>query len=433
MQVTRTNSEPSTVKLSIKADKAELDTVKQHVLRELSAEIKVPGFRPGKAPAAMVEKHIDQNTFQAEFMNHAINDLYVAAIDQEKVRPVAQPKVEVSKFVPFTTLEFTAEVEAVGDIKLPNYKTIKLAPKPVSVTAKDVNEVLDNLRQRGAAKNDVTRAAKTGDEVVIDFKGSDAETKEPIDGTDGQDYPLVLGSKSFIPGFEEELVGLKAGGQKTFTVTFPKDYGAKSLQNRKVAFAVTVKQVREVKPAALDDAFAASIGPFKTLAELKADVKKQLKAEKQQEADRAYDGELIEKIAAKTTVSIPKQLVEDEIDRMEEEEKRNLVYRGQTWQEHLDEEGVTAEAHRERQREGAEMRIKAGLVLGAISDKENITVTPEELEIRIQLLKGQYPDATMQAELDKPENRRDIHSRLMTEKTLDKLRNYASKPVAEKS
>ncbi len=427
MQVTRTHIEPSTTKLSVKADKVELEAARQTVLQRLSGDIKVPGFRPGKAPAAMVEKHIDPNLFQSEFLNQAINDLYVAAIDREKVRPVAQPKVEVGKFVPFTTLEFTAEVEAVGDIKLPAYKTIRLAPKTVSVTAKDVNEVLDNLRQRGAAKEDVKRAAKDGDEVVIDFKGTDAATKEPIEGTDGEDYPLTLGSKSFIPGFEEELAGLKAGDQKAFTVTFPKDYGATALQNRKVTFAVTVKQVREVKAAALDDAFAASVGPFKTLAELKTDIKKQLKAEKQREADRAYDNELLEKIAAKATIAIPKALVEEEIDRAEEEEKRNLVYRGQTWQEHLSEEGLTEEQHREKQRGGAELRIKAGLVLGAIADAEKIDVTPEELEIRIHLLKGQYPDPAMQGELDKPENRRDIHSRLMTEKTLDKLRTYASK------
>lgn len=426
MQITRTQPAPNTTKLTVKADKAELDVAKEAVLTRLSASVKVPGFRPGKAPANMVEKQIDQNAFQAEFLDEVINQLYVKAVEQEKLRPVAQPKIEVSKFVPFSTLEFTAEVEAIGDIKLPNYKIIKLDAKKAEVTAKDVTDVLSNLQQRGATKAEVTRAAKDGDEVVIDFKGTDAETKKPIDGTDGNDYPLTLGSKSFIPGFEEELVGLKPGGKKTFTVTFPKDYGATELQNRKVTFAVTVNKVQELKAAKLDDTFAATVGPFKTLAELKADIKKQLKAEKQQETDRAFDNELLEKIAAKTDIAIPKPLVEEEIDRMEEEEKRNVVYRGQTWQEHLDSEGLTAEAHREKQREGAQMRIKAGLILGAISEKEDVTVTPEEFEIRIQLLKGQYPDEAMQAELDKPENRRDIMSRMLTEKTLDKLRGYAT-------
>ena len=427
MQLTRTQPAPNTTKLTIKADKTELDAAKQAVLTRLGASAKVPGFRPGKAPAAMLEKQIDPSVLQSEFLEEVINALYVKAVQQEQLRPVGQPKVEVKKFVPFSTLECTVEVEAVGDIKLPNYKTIKVTPQKAEVTAADVNTVLDNLRRRGAAKEDVERAARNGDEVLIDFKGSDAETKKPIDGTDGTDYPLTLGSKSFIPGFEEELVGLKPGASKTFTVTFPKDYGAAALQNRKVTFAVDVKKVSEIKAAKLDDEFATTVGPFKTLAELKADIKKQLKAEKQAEADRKFDNELLEKIASKATIAVPKALIEEEMDRIEEEEKRNIVYRGQTWQEHLDEEGLTAEEHREKQRESAELRVKGGLTLGAIAEKENITVSPEELELRIQLLKGQYPDPAMQAELDKPENRRDIHSRMMTEKTLDKLRGFATK------
>lgn len=427
MQVTKTHPAPTTVKLAVKADQKELSEVKQAVLASLSAGVKVPGFRPGKAPANLVEKQIDPSALQSEFLEQAVNRLYVDAAQKENLRPIAQPKVEVTKFVPFTTLEFTAEVEAVGDIKLPNYKLIKVEAKKPQVTAKDVNEVIDNLRQRSATKQDVDRAAKQSDEVIIDFKGTDTKTKKPIEGTDGKEYPLTIGSKSFIPGFEEQLLGLKQGDKKAFDVTFPKDYGAKDLQGRAVTFEVTVLKVRQVNPAELDDKFAATVGPFKSLAELKSDIKKQLTAEKQREADRSFDNELLEKIAAKTEVAVPKALVEEEIDRMEEEEKRNIVYRGQTWQEHLDAEGLSAEAHREKQRAGAELRVKAGLVLGAIADKEQITVTPEELEIRIQLLKGQYPDPSTQAELDKPEGRRDIHSRMMTEKTLDKLRGYSTK------
>lgn len=427
MQITRTQPSANVTKLKIRADLQELGAAKQSVLDRLKDTVKVPGFRPGKAPANLIEKQINPAVLQSEFMEQVVNDLYVGAVKQEKLRPVTQPKIEITKFVPFSTLEFTAEVEAVGDIKLPNYKIMKVESKAAEVTAKDITTVLNNLRQRAAVKQEVKRAAKQGDEVVIDFKGSDAATKKPIDGTDGNDYPLTLGSNSFIPGFEDELVGLKAGDSKTFDIVFPKDYGAKALQSKKVTFAVTVKTVNELAEPALDDAFAATVGPFKTVAELKADIKKQLKTEKQMEADRAFDNELLEKIAAKTVVDIPKALIEEEMDRMEEEEKRNVVYRGQTWREHLEDEGLTAEAHREKQREGAELRVKAGLVLGAVADKEGIDVTPEELEIRIQLLKGQYPDPSMQAELDKPENLRDIHSRMMTEKTLDKLRSYATK------
>lgn len=432
MQVTKTQPSPTTAKLKITAGADELAETKQAVLERLGASVKVAGFRPGKAPANLIEKQLEPHAFQAEFLEQVVNRLYVEAIQKEKLRPAAQPKIDITKFVPFSTLEFTAEVESVGDIKLPNYKLIKVEAQKPTVSAQDVNDVLNNLRQRGATKQAVQRAAKDGDEAVIDFKGVDAATKEAIDGADGKEYPLALGSKTFIPGFEDQLIGLKPGEKKTFDLAFPADYGVKTLQSRKVTFEVTVLKVSELKPPALDDKFAASVGPFKTLADLKADIKKQLTTEKQNEAERQFNNDLIEKIAAKTTVAIPKSLVEEEIDRMEEEEKRNIVYRGQTWQEHLESEGLTADQHREKQREGAELRVKAGLVLGAIADAEKIDVTPEELEIRMQLLKGQYPDPSMQAELDKPEARRDIHSRMMTEKTLEKLRSYSAKAATPK-
>jgi len=427
MQVKRQQIEPTKIKLAVVADQALLDETKQALLRKLSQDVKVQGFRPGKAPAKLVEKQLDPAALQSEFLDQAVNQLYVRAAQQEKLRPVAPPQISITKFVPFSTLEFTAEVDAVGDIKLPDYKKIKLEPKKAEVAAKEVNEVVGNLQKRAATKADAARAAKDGDEVTIDFQGTDAKTGDPIKGADGQDYPLLIGSKSFIPGFEDELLGLKTGDKKSFNLKFPKDYAAADLQGRQVTFAVTVKKVQELSNPKLEDAFAASVGPFKTVAELKADIKKQLMAEKQQEANQSFDNELLEKIAAKSIVAIPDSLIEEEIDRIEEEEKRSVVYRGQTWQEHLKAEGLTDEQHRAKQHQPAATRVKAGLVLGTIAEQETITVTPEELEVRMQLLKGQYPDPAMQAELDKPENRRDIHSRLMTEKTLDALRAYASK------
>lgn len=426
MQVTREQLKPTLAKLSVKADQSDLDTVKQHVLKQLGAKVKVPGFRSGKAPDHLIEKQLDPNVLQSEFVEHAINDLYADAVAQEKIRPVAQPEVAVTKFVPFSALEFTAEVESIGDIKLADYKKIKLAPKKVEVEAGEIKTVVDNLRQRAAKKKGVQRAAKKGDEVTIDFKGVDAKTKAAISGAEGKEYPLVIGSKRFIPGFEEKLVGLKAGDKKTFKITFPADYGSKELQNKLVSFDVAVRQVQELEEPKADDAFAASVGPFKTLADLKKDIKRQIMAEKQREADRAYENELLEKIAAKSEVSVPDALIEQEIESIEQEDKRNVIYRGQTWQEHLDEEGVTAEEHRTKQRPIAEIRVKSGLILGAIAEAEAIEATDQEVELRIQLLKGQYRDQSMQSELDKPENKRDIRSRLMTEKTLDKLKAYAT-------
>jgi trigger factor len=359
-------------------------------------------------------------------MEHALNELYRRAVEQEKVRPVSTPDVQLKKFVPYREMQFAAETEILPAIKLPNYKSIRLAKKKVEITAKDVSDIIKNLQTRMAERVEADRAAKDGDELIIDFEGADTEGKK-INGADGKDYPLTLGSKTFIPGFEEKLVGSKAGDTKTFDVTFPKDYGVAALQNKKVTFKVEVKKVQELKEPKADDEFASKAGPFKTMAELKADIKKQLAAERQGQADNEYTNELVRKIVEKAELEVPKALVEDELLRMEEQEKQNLVYRGQTWQEHLAEEGLTEEQHRERQRPDAAERVKAGLVLSEIADKEGLEVTPEELEIRLQLLKGQYQDPQMQAELDKPANRRDIESRMLTEKTLEKLTSYASK------
>lgn len=426
MQVKREQIKPTKVKLTVSAEPALLDSVKQQVVQELGKDAKIQGFRAGKAPAHLVEKQLDQALLQGQVLEQAVNKMYVDAVQKENIRPAAQPQINITKFVPFTTLEFTAEVEAVGTIKPTDYKSIKLAPKSVIISAEDVKQVLDNLLGRSADKKTVKRAAKIGDELVINFKGVDATTKDAIQGAAGNEYPLALGSKTFIPGFEEKLVGAKPGDTKTFDVTFPKDYGVAALQSKKVTFTVEVLKIQELVKPKLDDKFAATVGPFKTLAELKADIKKQLKAERERESQQAYDNQLLEKIAAKSTVTIPESMVEDEISRMEDEEKRNLAYRGQTWQEHLKEEGVDEAGHRERKRESATLRVKIGLLLGEIANLEKITVTPEELEIRMQLLKGQYTDAAMQTELEKPEARRDIHARMMTEKTIEKLRGYAT-------
>jgi len=425
MQITRKNLAPTKVELTVAADQAFLDKIKDHVLADLSKDVNMAGFRKGHAPKALIEKNVDQATLQSRFLDHAVNDMYVQAMQQEELRPVAQPEINVTKFVPFTTLEFTATVEVIGKVTLPDYKKLKVARKAETATDKDVDAVMDNLLRREAQKADVTRAAKDGDEIVMDFKGVDAKTKEAIAGAEGTDYPLVIGSNAFIPGFEPALVGLKAGEEKTFDITFPADYTAKELQKKKVSFTVTAKAVREVSLPKLDDAFAAKVGPFKSVADLKADVKRQLQAEKDNQAQREFENELLATLAEKTKAEIPASIIESEIDAMEEEERRNLVYRGQTWQEHLKLEGKTDEQHREGLREQAEARVKSGLALGEVAQAEKVTVTDAEVGQRIAQLKKQYSDAQMQAELDKPENRREISNRMLTEKAIAVLAGYA--------
>jgi trigger factor len=426
MNVKKEKLTDSRVKLTITADLPEITAVKKDVVKKLGRELKIQGFRAGKAPDNIVEKSLDQHRLQDEFVDAAVNKLYGEALTKENIRPVDRPEVNITRFVPFTTLEYVVEVDHIGDITLPDYKAITVEKNALPVTAKDVDGVLDQLALREATKDKVDRAAKLTDEVWIDFAGVDAKTSEPINGADGKDYPLVLGSNTFIPGFEPELIGLKEGSEKTFDIVFPADYSVSSLQNKKVSFTVTVKQVKAVTKSKIDDDFAKKVGPFKSLAELKEDVKKQLQSERSRETQSKYENDLVLAITAKTKVTIPKVLVDEQIDIMERDEKQNLVYRGTTWDEHLKAEGVTAEQHRDRNRDQAENLVKMGLVLSEIAEKEHVTVSPEELEMRLQILKGQYQDKQMQAELDKPENSRNLVNQILTEKTLAKLVSYHS-------
>lgn len=414
------------VKLIIKATAEDLAPYKNHVLTKLSKQVKLPGFRNGKAPIAMVEKNVDQNLLQTEFLDLAMTELYSKAAAREKIRPFSRPEVTVKKFVPFSILDFDIVTDVIGKVKLADYKKIKLAKAKAEVAAKDVNDVIDSLKVRVAEKKEVDRAAKKTDEVWIDFKGVDMKD-QPISGADGKDYPLVIGSNTFIPGFEDNVIGLKRGDEKTFTLTFPKDYGVKALADKKVKFTVNVKKVQEVVEPKLDDEFAAKVGPFKTLKDLKDDIKKQLGIEKQNEVDKQYANDLIEKIAGKSTVAIPDIMIDQQAGHNLEEFKRNLTYRGQTYDEFLKSENTTEEKYKaEVLAPQAEKQVKTSLVLAEIADAENLQITPEELEIRIQMLKGQYQDPQMQEELDKPENRQDIASRMLTEKVLDNLERYAN-------
>ena len=399
--------------------------VKNETLKRLGKQVRVAGFRPGKAPIGLVEKKVDPSLLQTEFLDEAVNRRYVQSVEKENLRPVSQPKITIQKFVPFTTLEFLAEVESIGPVKLPDYTKIRLAKKPAKVLDSEVENVVATLQERQATKAEVKRAAKEGDEVIISFSGQDAKTDQPVKGADGENFPLILGSNTFIPGFEPNLIGLKAGDKKTFALTFPKDYGVAALQNRQVSFSVTVSKVQELSRPKTDDSFAAKAGPFKTLEALKADIRTQLLAEKQNEVDRDFENELLGKIADDTDVAIPAVLVDEEVERTEQDVRQNVTYRGETWPEFLVGLGQSEEEYRQSLREPSERRVKAGLALTEIADREQITVTPEEFEVRLQLLKGQYKDPAVQAELDKPENKRSILSRILSEKTIARLSSYA--------
>ena len=410
------------VSLVLGADQAELDTYKKKVLKKFQSQVKLAGFRAGKAPLELVEKSVDQTALQNEFLDEAMTALYTAAARSEKLRPLAPPNVSLKKFVPFTALEFEADVNVVGKITLPaDYMKVKVAKVPAKVADKDVTEVIENLRTRAAEKKDVDRAGKDGDQLWIDFDGFD-QKGEPIERADGKDYPLVLGSNTFIPGFEPELVGKKAGDTAEFILTFPKDYGVSSMKGKKVSFKVTVNKVQEIVKPKLDDAFATTLGPFKTLDQLKEDVKKQLLFDKEESSRRDHEAAVVHAIVEKSKVAIPEALIAEQLEVLVNEVRQNAIYRGQTYEELLKNEGKTDEQYKtEVLRLEALDRVKAGLVLSEIAELEKITVETEELDERLRTLKKQYTDDKMRAELDKLENQREIANRILTEKTIKLL------------
>lgn len=427
MQVKSTYLTDTNAELKITADTQELQSAKNQALKQLARSVKVPGFREGKAPLNLIEKNLNSSQLQTEFLDIAINQLYIDAATSEKLRPVGQPNIKISKFVPFDTLEIVAEVEVVGPIKLPDYKKLNVTKETVKVSPKDIDDTINELLVRESKKTEVSKPAAKGDEVVIDFDGNDSKTKESINGASGKDYPLRLGSNTFIPGFEDHLIGLKTGDKKTFDITFPKDYGVKALQSRKVTFKVTVNKVQKITLPALDDKFAAKVGPFKTVKELKDDVKKQLQSEKQAQAERKYENDLIQKLADRTELTPPAALVENQFEDIISEERQNQAYRGLTWEEYLKNEGLTEETYREQKRSEAELRVKVGLSLAEVAEKENVVVSREELESQLAQLKQQYTEPQMQAELDKPETRQNIFNRMVTERTLQLIVGYNQK------
>ncbi|MBP6962188.1 trigger factor [Candidatus Saccharibacteria bacterium] len=422
MKLHTTRDKDTSVTLDISATVEELAKVKNKVLHMLAPSVKVAGFREGKVPMEVVEKNLDDATFQSEFLNEAINMLYISAIKEERIRPVDQPKVSVKKFVPFTELEFSMEISVVGEIKLPNYKKITAKRQPVKVGTKEINDVLANLQTRASAREEVKREAKKGDEALIDFKGVNKKG-EPVSGADGTDYPLVLGSGTFIPGFEDNVIGMKIDESKSFEVTFPKDYGAKALQNAKVTFTVSLKKVSEVVEPKLDDKFASTVGPFDSLEQLKEDIRKQLEADVASKVERDYESDIVKELSDKMKVAIPDSLISEQVEMVLSEVKQNIVQKGMTFDEFIASSGISeADYVKKEVTPEAERRVKAGLMLSEIADVEGIDVTPEELEVRMQQLLAQYRDPGMQEELNKPENRREINARLRTEKVIKFLK-----------
>jgi len=409
------------VDLTVTLTAAELTDAKKAALAKLAKTVKVAGFRQGKVPPAVAEKHLAPGVLDSEVLERAVNKAVIEILNTEDFQAIDRPNVEVTKYEPGSELVFTASIEILPEVTLGDYKTLKVTSEKVAITAKDVTEVIDRMRTNMSEKQPVERAAKNGDEAIIDFVGKD-EKGEAVAGAAGNDYALVLGSQTFIPGFEEGIVGKKPGETFELPLTFPKDYHADRLAGAKVTFEVTLKTLNEVILPTVDDDFAQKVGPFKNAAELKADVKRELTTQKERERDNKVKDQLVEQLVKVSTVPVPEILIADQQKSIERDAIQNLMYQGLTLEQYLKQEGMTKEEWQEKElKEAAVRRVQVGLALAELSKVEKIEPSKDELEARHQELLQQYPDPKLRAQLDTPEARRDLANRLLTEKTIERL------------
>lgn len=423
MKITRDTISPTKVKLTITLDSSELGDAEKVALHKLAKSVKVPGFRKGKVPASVAAKHVDPNLLAEETADNALSKAIATAFTSEDVRALERPQVEVTKFVPGETLEFTAEAEIIPEVKLGNYKKLK-APKQekISVTKAEIDEVLDRVRTQFATKQDVDRKAKQGDEATIDFIGK--KDGVAFDGGTGNDYPLTLGSNSFIPGFEDGIIGHKPGETFDLELDFPKDYHAKDLAGQKVTFMTTLKKLQESTTPELTDELAAKAGPFTSAKELTEDIKKELTVQKEREAADELRDALVKDLIAKSTVPVPEVLRKDQLQSIEQDMTQNLMYQGMTFDQWLKSKGYASKEEWIEKEAGeiADQRVMAGLALAKLSQLEALTASETAVEERVAQLKEQYKNNAQALEqLASEEVRRDIANRLVTELAVDKL------------
>ena len=419
MKHTLKKTSDTQVHLSVELDKTDLATAKRAAVQELSKTVKVQGFREGKVPANVAEKNIDPlalaNATTENAINIAVNDIAIA----EELRILDRPQVDLGDFQPYDVLTFEATIDIVPDVTLGDYKKLKAKKEAVDVSDAEVDEVVERMRTQLAEKKTVKRAAANDDEVSIDFIGK--KDGEAFDGGTAKDYDLVLGSNSFIPGFEEAIVGHKVGETFDVPLTFPEDYHAEHLKGAEVVFEVTLNDIKEVVLPEVDDAFAVKVGPFKTVEGMREDIRAELMQQKEKTIEDKYKDDLVGELVAVSTVPMPQLLVDDQIRQIEQDAMQNLMYRGMSPDQYIAQMGYKDhdEWHDKEFRVAAERRVQAGLALAELSKAENIEVTKDELDARHAQMLEQYP--TMKDQLDSPEARRDMANRVITEKTVDRL------------
>lgn len=389
MKVNLEKIEKNVAALEIEVDQEKFAEAVEKAFRKLAPKVNVPGFRKGKAPRAMIERKLGKEYIWEEAMDFIVPEAYFEALQETKTEPIDRPKVEVVQLEDGKPFIFKAIVEVRPEVKLSQYIGLEAEKQAVEVSDEDVAKELDRLRERHAQLVPVEEgAAGMQDITVIDFEGFVDEVAFP--GGKGTDYSLELGSGSFIPGFEEQLVGAKAGEEQEVKVTFPENYQAAELAGKDAVFKVTVKGIKRKELAVLDDEFAKDVSEFESLEELKADIRNRLEKEAAKRADHALKDGLVDKVVTDSEVEIPDTMIEQRIDSMLQNMNQRLSMQGLSIEDYLKYSGTNVENLRNDYRERAAKDVKVDLVLEAIAKAENIGVTDEDIDARVEEMAAQY-------------------------------------------
>ncbi len=380
--------EKSTVSFDVLCDAAEFEKAVNGAYLKNKSKIFVQGFRKGKAPRMVIEGMYGKDVFYDDAADDLAPAAFRFAVEQEGLRTVGNPAVKAVDVSDDKELTLSFVTAVWPEVELGQYKGIEAPKAKVSVTDEQVAEELEKTRKRNSRIVTVERPAKLEDTAVIDYEGS--VDGVPFDGGKAEGHNLVLGSGTFIPGFEDQVVGMSAGEEKDINVTFPEEYHEKSLAGKAAVFHVKCNEVKENQMPELDDEFAKDVSEFDTLDEYKASVRERLEKAAEAEAESAYQSALIEKAGDNITADIPDAMVEEQMDNMMREYDQNLQMNGLNLELYLKYLGQDAKAFREQARPTAERRVKTDLVLDKIAQVEDIQVTDEEVDAEYERLAGQY-------------------------------------------
>ena len=392
MKVSAEKIENQKVVLTIEVVAAELDKAEERACKRFASQVNIPGFRKGKAPRKIVEQHVGKQTVLQEAFDYFIapEALAEALKDQKMEDIVTRPDIETVTLEEGKDVVFKATVVPRPEVKLGEYKGLKIAKDEVKVTDEDVDNQLKRMADHQAKMVEAPEGAavEDGDFTTLDFKGF--VDGEAFEGGEGKDYPLQIGSNSFIPGFETQLIGAKVGEEKDVNVKFPEEYHAKELAGKDATFKCTIRSIKHKELPAIDDAFAKAASKFETLDELKADIRKNLTENAERKAENDRKAEALETASKNITVDIPPVMVDNEVTRMLREMEMRLAQQGMQLEQYMQFAGTDIAKLREQYRETAEKNVRTGLMLEEVAKAENIKVEAADLDKEVEVMAAAY-------------------------------------------